>query len=156
MTGTRTDEAAIRALLTATEAAWAAGDGDAYGSFFTSDASYVTYIGTVYRGAAEIGRAHQALFEKFLKDTRMTSRLQEIRFLTPDVAVLSTRGRVAKAGNDGKDSKDDHYDKVQTYTVVRATDGHWRIAAFQNTKQRKLMEAVSFRFAPETVPAVCG
>jgi uncharacterized protein (TIGR02246 family) len=142
------DEIAIRALLADTEAAWAAGDGVAYGACFTEDASYTTYIGTVYHGAAEIGRAHQALFDKFLKGTRLTSRIEELRFLTADVAVLTTHGRVAK-----HDKAADDFDKVQTYTVVRGADGRWRIAAFQNTKQRKLMEAVSFKMLPESAPA---
>ena len=42
--------------------------------------------------------------------------------------------------------------KVQTYAVVRADDGHWRIAAFHNTKRKPLMERISFRFAPGTKP----
>ncbi|MDJ0385579.1 hypothetical protein QMF80_33085 [Streptomyces sp. G-G2] len=63
--------------------------------------------------------------------------------------------------------------KIQTYTLVRdvardgngdvARDGNgdvardgagqWRIAAFQNTRRKPLMEAVSYRFAPGLVPA---
>ncbi|MEW2383530.1 hypothetical protein AB0873_15760 [Micromonospora sp. NPDC047707] len=42
---------------------------------------------------------------------------------------------------------------MQTYVLVRTADGGWRIAAFQNTKRKPLMEAVSFRFAPDLVPA---
>jgi uncharacterized protein (TIGR02246 family) len=149
----RNAETAIRTLLAATETAWAAGDGTAYAACFTTDATYTTYIGTVYHGADEIGRAHQALFDKFLKGTRMTSRIEELRFLTPDVAVLTTRGHVGKPGRTGKAENPGDFDKVQTYTVVREPDGHWRIAAFQNTKQRKLMEAVSFKMLPESAPA---
>lgn len=44
--------------------------------------------------------------------------------------------------------------KVQTYVLVRESDGRWRIAAFQNTKHRRLAEAVSFRFAPGTRPLI--
>lgn len=35
----------------------------------------------------------------------------------------------------------------------REPDGHWRIAAFHNTKHNALMESISFRFAPGTILA---
>lgn len=134
------DEAAIRALLEAAEGAWAAGDGTAYGACFTGDASYSTCMGAVFYGAEEIARAHQALFSKLLKDTRMTSRIRRLRFLTSDVAVATTHGRVAKCGNPGD------FDRVQTFTIVREASGQWLIAAFQNTRQHRLIESGGFTF----------
>jgi hypothetical protein len=41
---------------------------------------------------------------------------------------------------------------VQTFTLVLEDDGQWRVAAFQNTKQHRLMEAVSFRMLPASAP----
>ncbi|MFF5532961.1 hypothetical protein ACFY71_10815 [Streptomyces cinerochromogenes] len=60
---------------------------------------------------------------------------------------------VTGRGDTYKGSRPRRLGKVQTYTLVREADGEWRIAAFQNTKRRPLMEAVSFRFAPGLVPA---
>ncbi|MFB7591916.1 SgcJ/EcaC family oxidoreductase [Streptomyces sp. NPDC056169] len=145
-----TDAAAIRALLERGAAAWAYGDGTAYGACFTEDATDVTYVGTVYHGGEEIGRAHQALFDSFLKGTRLILDITDLRFCGTDAAVVVTRGDVRKGGTLEQDGKQG---KLATYTVVREADGRWRIAAVQKTQRKPLMEAVSFRFQPATRPA---
>ncbi|SFN97300.1 MULTISPECIES: SgcJ/EcaC family oxidoreductase [Actinomadura] len=139
------DTAAIKTLFARLTAAWDAGDGAAYGACFTPDASYITYVGTLYRGAEEIGAAHQALFDSFLKGTRLACEIVDIRLTTPDTAVVITRGDTYKKAP-GK------LKKLQTNTVVRDTGGEWRLAAFQNTLHKSLMEAVSFKFQPATKP----
>jgi len=138
--------AAIRDLLRQSQEAWNRGDGAAYGACFTDDATDVTFVGTVYRGGGEIGRAHQALFDSFLKGTRMSLRILDIRRYGPDTAVVVTRGDVAK-------TTPRRLGKLATYTVVRDTDGRWRIAAVQKTRHRPLMERISFLFQPSTKPA---
>lgn len=145
---TTEDTTAVHALLHRSAAAWAAGDGDAYGACFTEDATDVTYVGTVYRGGAEIGRAHQALFDSFLKGTRLDLDVISVRFHGPDTAVAVTRGAVRKRG-----AKEGRPDKVATYTLVRRGDGTWGIAAVQKTARRRLMEAFSFRARPATRPS---
>lgn len=140
------DTTGIRALFDRLTAAWDAGDGAAYGACFTADATYITYVGTLYRGAEEIGAAHQALFDSFLKGTRLACEIIDIRRTGPDTAVVLTRGDTYKK-NPGKPKK------LQTNTVVRGADGRWRLAAFQNTLHKTLMEAVSFKFQPATRPA---
>ncbi|URM95721.1 SgcJ/EcaC family oxidoreductase [Actinomadura madurae] len=139
------DAAVITTLFARLTAAWDAGDGAAYGACFTPDASYITYVGTLYRGAEEIGAAHQALFDSFLKGTRLACEIVDIRLTTPDTAVVITRGDTYKKAP-GK------LKKLQTNTVVRDAGGEWRLAAFQNTLHKSLMEAVSFKFQPATKP----
>ncbi|MFD7865237.1 SgcJ/EcaC family oxidoreductase [Streptomyces sp. NPDC057682] len=141
------DTTAVHALLHRSAAAWAAGDGTAYGDCFTEDATDVTYAGTVYRGGTEIGRAHQALFDSFLKNTRLDLDVDVLTFHGPDTAVALTRGAVRKHG-----AKAGRPDKTATYTLVRRADGSWRIAAVQKTAHRRLMEAFSFRMQPATRP----
>ncbi|MCG6494160.1 SgcJ/EcaC family oxidoreductase [Kitasatospora sp. A2-31] len=147
------DAAAIRALLERSAAAWADGDGAGYGTCFTEDATDVTYVGTVYHGGEEIGRAHQALFDSFLKGTRLILDITDLRFYGTDAAVVVTRGDVRKGGAAERDRKQgSKLGKLATYTVVRGVDGRWRIAAVQKTRRKPLMEAVSFRFQPATRP----
>ncbi|WP_409183740.1 SgcJ/EcaC family oxidoreductase [Amycolatopsis sp. VS8301801F10] len=141
-----TDVAAITAVLDRLVAAWDSGDGAAYAAEFTSDATYITYVGTLYQGADEIGRAHQALFDSFLKGTRLFHEVQSIRHVGSDSALVVTRGAT------GKGSKPAQLDKVQTYSLVR-TEAGWKVAAFQNTKRKPLLEAVSFKFQPASKPA---
>ncbi|TQK50674.1 uncharacterized protein (TIGR02246 family) [Streptomyces sp. SLBN-118] len=140
------DHSAIRALLEQSRAAWNRGDGTAYGEQFTADATDVTFVGTAYHGGQDIGRAHQALFDSFLKGTRLTIEIVDIRLYGPDTAVVLTRGDVHKG-----EAK--RLGKLATYTVVRGEDGRWRIAAVQKTRRRGLMEAISFRLQPATRPA---
>ncbi len=142
---TDTDLAAIRAVIEASQDAWNRGDGSAYGACFTADATDVTFVGTVYQGGAEIGRAHQALFDSFLKGTRLSVDIVEIRRYGTDSAVVLTRGESAK-------STPRKLGKLATYTVVREADGHWRIAAVQKTQRKPLMEAISFKVNPATRP----
>lgn len=143
---TSTDIDAIRALIERSRQAWDRGDGAAYGACFTADATDITYVGTIYHGGEEIGRAHQALFDSFLKGTRLTVDILEIRRYGADTAVVVTRGESSKR-QPGK------LGKLATYTVVRDTDGQWRIAAVQKTQRKALMEAVSFLSQPATRPA---
>ncbi|MEV0550715.1 SgcJ/EcaC family oxidoreductase [Nocardia salmonicida] len=140
-----TDNLDIRALVQRSQDAWNRGDGAAYGACFTADATDVTFAGTVYHGGVEIGRAHQALFDSFLKGTRLTVQILEIRRYGSDTAIVVTRGESSKG-----DAK--KLGKLATYTVIRDADGQWRIAAVQKTQRKPLMEAVSFRFQPATRP----
>jgi uncharacterized protein (TIGR02246 family) len=144
-TAAEADLVAIRTLLEQSQDAWNRGDGTAYGELFTDDATDVTYVGTAYRGGPEIGRAHQALFDSFLKGSRLAIEIVDIRFLGADTAVVVTRGDVHK----GRPKK---LGKIATYTLIRES-GRWRIAAVQKTQHKGLMEAISFRFQPATKPA---
>ncbi|MFC4950932.1 SgcJ/EcaC family oxidoreductase [Pseudonocardia sp. GCM10023141] len=144
-----TDDTAIHDLLDLLSDAWARGDGAAYGVLFTADATYVTFVGTVYRGPDDIGSGHQTLFDSFLKGTRLATEVIDIRYPGPDTALVLTRGDTYK-GKPGK------LGKVQTYTVVRSGSDGWLVAAFQNTRHRPVMEAVSFRMQPASKPHAAG
>ncbi|MFI6429352.1 SgcJ/EcaC family oxidoreductase [Rhodococcus oryzae] len=145
--GTTEDRAAIDQAIDALVDAWGRHDADAYGAQFTDDATYVTYVGTYYRGRVDIVESHRVLFDKFVKGTRLADRVLDVRFLGADAAVVTGRGDTYKGDPPTKLSK------VQTYAMVREADGRWRIAAFHNTKRRPLMERISFRTAPGLVPA---
>lgn len=105
------------------------------------------HVATSYQGRRDIVESHRTLFAKYLKGTQLADEILDIRFLRPDVAVVTGRGDTYKG------SRRKRLSKVQTYTLVREPDGRWRIAAFQNTKRNPLMEAVSFKTAPGTIPA---
>lgn len=142
-----TDTTAIRAVLDAAVEAWNRGDGTAYGRLFTPDATDVTFVGTVYTGGGEIGRAHQALFDSFLKGTKLAVEIVSIRRYGPATAVVLTRGDTYKGAWPAR------LGKLASYTLVReAATEQWRIAAVQKTRHRPWMEALSFRFQPATRP----
>ena len=150
MTTTRTttqDVAAITSVLNELVAAWGRHDAEAYGELFTEDATYTTFVGTLYQGRQDIAESHRALWAKFVKGTKLADEVLDVRFLGPDTAVVNGRGDTYKGKRPHK------LTKIQTYTLVRQSDGKWRIAAFHNTKRRPLMESISYRFAPDSVPA---
>ncbi|MFD7974901.1 SgcJ/EcaC family oxidoreductase [Streptomyces sp. NPDC059071] len=142
------DVAEVKAVLEGLVEAWGRHDAEAYGALFTEDASYVTYIGTVYQGRRAIVEGHRALFAKFLKGTRLADEITDVRFLGPDVAVVGGRGDTYKGGR-----RPERPRKVQTYTLVRDADGSWQVAAFHNTRRKPLLEAISARFSPALAPA---
>ena len=90
-------------------------------------------------------RTRRGSFARALRGTRIANDILDIRFYGPDTAVLTGSGDTYEGGRP-------KLSKVQTYTIVRRTDGAWRIAAFQNTKRRPLLEALSFRLAPAARP----
>ncbi|GHF54508.1 hypothetical protein GCM10010218_39700 [Streptomyces mashuensis] len=137
---------AVKAVLEGLVAAWGRNDAEAYGALFTEDASYISYLGTVYQGRRDIVESHRALFATFLKGTRLADEVLDIRFHGPHLAVVNGRGDTYKGRRPSRLSK------VQTYTLVRDTDGQWRVAAFQNTRRKPVMEKISFTLAPGTAP----
>ncbi|MEW1691385.1 SgcJ/EcaC family oxidoreductase [Streptomyces sp. NPDC091265] len=147
MMTTQPDATAVRAVIASLIDAWGRHDAEAYGARFTADATYTTFVGTYYRGRADIVESHRTLFAKYLKGSRLADEVLEVRFYGPDTAVVTSRGDTYK----GRRPK--RLSKIQTYTVVREADGQWRVAAFHNTKRKPLLEAISFRTAPGLVPA---
>jgi uncharacterized protein (TIGR02246 family) len=128
--------------------AWKHHDADVYGALFTADATYITFVGTRYKGRLDIVKSHSALFNGPLKGTSLAIEIDDVRFFGGDTAVATGRGDTFKSKQPSR------LIKVQTYTLIREADGQWRIAAFHNTKRRPLMEALSFKFIPGSKPAL--
>jgi uncharacterized protein (TIGR02246 family) len=133
------DWAGIRACLARLKDAWDRGDRTGYAECFSLDATYVIFVGTVYRGRPDIADSHAALFAKFAKGTTMFLTVLDVRFHGADVATVLTTGDV------GKRAPRPGAGKVQSYTFHRGATG-WECVAFQNTKRHRLMERTSFGF----------
>ncbi|MFF5037587.1 SgcJ/EcaC family oxidoreductase [Nocardia salmonicida] len=136
------DRDAVCGVLESLIDAWDRNDAVAYGSQFTEDATYATY----YEGRADIVNSHKALFGGFLEGSKLANSYLGIRFLSPDTAVITGRGDDYTGDAPGELSK------VQTYTLLREADGRWRVAAFQNTQRKSVMERISFILSPDTRP----
>lgn len=77
----------------------------------------------------------------------MADSYLRIDLVRDDVAVVSTRGDTY----DG--DKPRELSKLQTYTLVRESDGQWRVTSFHNTKRNAVMERVQFLMEPDSKPA---
>ena len=131
----RADEVAIRELIDRQVSGWAAGRAEQYAGVFTPDADYVTFLGSHYKGSAAIAASYVPLFKKVLKGSRLELEITQLRFLTPDVAIIHAKGAVLK----GKRRRGRRSTRVNTTVAVR-TDGRWLLAASQNTTHRRLAE----------------
>jgi uncharacterized protein (TIGR02246 family) len=136
----RTAEEAIRDLFRRLLDDWGRGDGTAYGSRFTEDADYVAFDGSRTTGRRTIAASHQQLFDKYLKGTSLTGRVESVRFLCPDVALVhATGGTVMR----GKSRPSPERDSIQTLVAVRHGD-EWRFAAFHNCRVRPINSGRGF------------
>lgn len=131
----RADEQAIRALIDQQVNAWAAGDSAAYASVFTTDADYITFLGSHHVGPDAIAASYIPLFRRLLKGTQLRVDITRVRFLTPDVALIHANASVARAGR----RRNRRNTRVNTSVAVRA-DGRWQLAASQNTAHRWFAE----------------
>jgi uncharacterized protein (TIGR02246 family) len=126
------DESAIRDLLQRLGEAWDRGDADAYASLFTEDADYAVFDGTHLKGRQEISDTHRPLFERFMKGSCLFTESSSMRFLSPDVALIHSKGAVLRTRQKHPSSR---RLSVQTMVAVRGEEG-WRFVAFQNTRYR--------------------
>jgi len=115
------DERAVRDLFEQLLEDWARGDGEAYGSRFTEDADYVAFDGTRTKGREEISSSHQRLFDKFMKGTRLTGRVEGIEFPVPAVALVHATGGTLMRG---KTEPSPERDSIQTLVAVKREGGN--------------------------------
>jgi uncharacterized protein (TIGR02246 family) len=125
------DEATIRSLYFQMIDGWNKGSGDAFAAPFAEDGDLVGFDGTHLKGRQEIASFHQQLFDIFLKGSRLVGKIRNVRFLTPDVAIMHVVGGTIMAGQSDIDPE---RNSIHTLVVMKGSDDKWRIAAFQNTR----------------------
>ena len=79
-----------------------------------------------FKGRTQIETAHQQIFDTIFKETTLTLKVRQIRFLRPDVAVVHVNGH-----RDGQ-TKELVQDALLTLVMTKEKEV-WTIAAFQNT-----------------------
>jgi len=120
------DEAAIRALEAAYDAAWSAADLQALTAPFTPDATIVDPFGGVSTGRAEIERLLGTLLSGSGRGSTHAGRIVGVRFVTDDVALAD-----GEAVIEGLSAPDGTAlpPIVHRFTDVLVRDaGGWRIA----------------------------
>jgi uncharacterized protein (TIGR02246 family) len=93
-----TDEEAVRALYQELMDGWNRGSGDTFAAVFTEDGDLIAFDGTHFKGRKEIAPFHQELFDKWLKGTRLVGKVNDVRFLSPDVALMHAVGSTVMRG----------------------------------------------------------
>lgn len=137
---TDADEAAVRGLFGQMIEGWNRGSGVEFAAAFAEDGDLVAFDGTRFRGRGEISAFHQELFDKWMKGTHLVGRIEGVRFLGPDVALMHAVGGTVMRG---KTKPSPERDSIQTYVAARE-NGEWRLAAFQNTRVRPIKGGMPF------------
>jgi len=120
------DETAIRDNVQQLETGWNKKSGAVFAKPFAEDADYVVINGMYFKGRTQIETAHQQIFDTIFKETTLTLKVRQIRFLRPDVAVVHVNGH-----RDGP-TKELVQDALLTLVMTKEKEV-WTIAAFQNT-----------------------
>ena len=122
------DEAAIRSLYDRLLASWELG-AEPYAECFSPDAVYIPGNGMVQRGWQEIIDGHKIIFSAWARNSRLVGRIDSIRFLSSDVALLVCHGHIAF-----KDHRPSEGNKRTVYTLIaRREAAGWIFAGYQNT-----------------------
>jgi uncharacterized protein (TIGR02246 family) len=132
-----TDEDLIREIERRFNAAWNAHDPDAIAEALTDDAQFITVNGawTASReGFRDLMARLHGPTGPFRSSTRRSPEMQ-VRFLSPDIAILHTRFWIeGEVMHDALSQQD--RESVGT-RVLQKIDGRWRIVATQNTDVRQ-------------------
>lgn len=128
---TSANERALAALFQQMIDGWNQGDGQAYAAPFTEDADYVIVDGQHVRGREVIASGHQYILRTVFKGSQMQGRVKDIRFLSPDVALLHAEGVLQMPGLAGIAAAQPS--SMMTIVAIRQSD-KWSFTALQNTR----------------------
>jgi uncharacterized protein (TIGR02246 family) len=126
------DESAVRNALAEYTVSWNRHDMAAVGRLFTENCDYVNIAGVHWKGAQEIVQRHAEQFQNRLKTAVRTLIGAEVRFSTPDVAVVHATWEVT--GSSLPTGEAVPVLKEITTMMMVKTDGKWLITAFQDTE----------------------
>lgn len=122
------DELAVRSLVDALVLGWNAQDGSAYARPFAVDADFTNVMGLRARGREAIARGHDEILATVFKGTTLAARVDQVRFLRPDVAVAD----VAFNLHDAEGKASDRYPPSMAGLIAVRDGDAWSIAVFRN------------------------
>ena len=124
--GTSADEAAIREILDARNAAYNNHDAKALAATYAPDADLVTGTGRIVSGRAAIERNYAESFAGVDKNAVVKTESSKIRYLTADTAILDLDG-VTTGRSDGTI-------KTHATWVYVKRNGEWTVVAIRATR----------------------
>lgn len=117
-------------------AAWAAHSGAAMADTFTDDAHFIAFDGTRLHGGKAIGDWHQPSLDTRLRNTTLQTRIDEIRMLGDDLALVTGSGGFVDAR--GSERSRIAGDSHETFLVRRQPTGEWKLLSLQVTRYRPI------------------
>jgi len=124
---TRNADRQVREVLKGVYAAWEANDADAFATLYAETAT-ATLPGAYLSRKQAIRDTMAALFAGELKGSTASYEVRQIRFVTGDVAIVTSKGAVLLAGQ----AEPDAASRALETWVLSGQDGTWRVQAFHN------------------------
>ncbi|GAA4573558.1 SgcJ/EcaC family oxidoreductase [Micromonospora coerulea] len=122
------DDRAVREVLHALVAAWAANDADAFADRYADDATVVLPGGVFHQGREEVRRYLSAAFAGPLEGSTSVDEPENVRLLGDDAAVVVSRSGFLLPGEETVPA-----DRRRRATWVLSWHGDgWRVAAYHN------------------------
>jgi uncharacterized protein (TIGR02246 family) len=128
---TEDEEAEIRTQYFQMLDGWNRGDGGLFASPFAEDGDLVGFDGTHLKGRQQIASFHQQLLETYVKGSRLVGKIRDVRFLTPNVAIMQAVGGTIMKG---QADIDPDRNSIHTLVFKKEKGDKWFVAAFQNTR----------------------
>ena len=122
------DESALAHIVGLLEAAWNAGDGEAFAAPFAEDADFVNIRGEHARGRRAIAAGHTAIFRTIYAGSANRMTLESARLPRPPVALV----RVLATLDAPHGPLAGRHQARLTMILTREPEG-WRIASLHNT-----------------------
>lgn len=121
------DESAVRLLVDQLAEGWNAQDGSMFARPFADDADFMAITGLRARGRDLIAAGHNEIFSTVYRGTKNRPRIDSIRFIRPDVAIVQVTFTL-------------EYDNGKPFPmrpglatlVATCDDGVWSIRMFHN------------------------
>jgi uncharacterized protein (TIGR02246 family) len=124
------DKADIRNLQNQQADAWNRHDAKAYASLFKEDGDCVNVVGWWWKGRAEIEKKLTDAYLFVFKESVLTIKDVDVKFLGVDLAVAHVRWTMTGARTPKGIPEPQQGIQIQ---VLQKQSGKWQIAAFQNT-----------------------
>jgi uncharacterized protein (TIGR02246 family) len=124
------DETDIRNVETLQQEAWNRHDAKAYANLFTDEGDCVNVVGWWWKGRAEIERKLTDAYVFVFRESILTVKDVNIKFLAPEIAVAHVRWTMVGART--PKGIPEPQQGIQTQ-VLQKRAGKWLIASFQNT-----------------------
>lgn len=121
------DETAIRALIGNFTTRWHDNDARGLSMFWIPDGDFVNPSGTFLKGRKEIASFYAQAFSMGYSGSKATATVDQIRFLTPAVAVVD--GEFEIIGTPLRDQQGLPAEKGRYTAVVERVSGRWFIVS---------------------------
>jgi uncharacterized protein (TIGR02246 family) len=123
------EERPLYEIVEKLESAWNNSDSVAWASLFVEDADFIHILGGHFHGREAIEQGHRTIFDTIYKGSRLNLKVEKVRFLRPDVAIVFIRTNL-KWYLGGAEQE---VQARPTLVAQKNDSGRWEIVAFQNT-----------------------